>query len=306
MKDLLIALLLGVLLCSGCHFPKETHMSEKECKEESVSEDTVCIKKLLLDANVENEEQKTVKGTFTVSFDSLHEAETKLMAILDPYVQDEVGGRYRNNNELVEVVMNHPETLGYPFARLAEREYVDILTSQDGHLRFYCWDDGRGGTAISYKLICQYQSEGKVYGYVDYGNCPLELHTIESLDKEVFYIVLYYSRASSTNSSMWLESVAARNGSLIYLPVFPGGTHQLVLYENEPGWNAASDTDERRMTVYDSKKKNLYVLSNLDYYDVYHYNGKFFEYAGKKSTRVCQNKEILAFCHSERSEESRK
>lgn len=267
--------LLLILICSGCHLQNRTESMDESDWEENETVDTISIGDLLSDR---------WKGTFTVSFDSLHEAETKLMAVLDPYVQDEVGGRYRNNNELVEVVMNHPETLGYPFARLAEREYVDILTSQDGHLRFYCWDDGRGGTAISYKLICQYQSEGKVYGYVDYGNCPLELHTIESLDKEVFYIVLYYSRASSTNSSMWLESVAARNGSLIYLPVFPGGTHQLVLYENEPGWNAASDTDDRRMTVYDSKKKNLYVLSNLDYYDVYHYNGKFFEYAGKKNT----------------------
>lgn len=297
MNKLFVSGLLLILICSGCHLQNRTENMDESDWEENETVDTISIGDLLSDR---------WKGTFTVSFDSLHEAETKLMAVLDPYVQDEVGGRYRNNNELVEVVMNHPETLGYPFARLAEREYVDILTSQDGHLRFYCWDDGRGGTAISYKLICQYQSEGKVYGYVDYGNCPLELHTIESLDKEVFYIVLYYSRASSTNSSMWLESIAARNGSLIYLPVFPGGTHQLVLYEDEPGWNAASDTDERRMTVYDSKKKNLYVLSNLDYYDVYHYNGKFFEYAGKKSTRVCQNKEILAFCHSERSEESRK
>ena len=297
MNKLFVSGLLLILICSGCHLQNRTENMDESYWEENETVDTISIGDLLSDR---------WKGTFTVSFDSLHEAETKLMAVLDPYVQDEVGGRYRNNNELVEVVMNHPETLGYPFARLAEREYVDILTSQDGHLRFYCWDDGRGGTAISYKLICQYQSEGKVYGYVDYGNCLLELHTIESLDKEVFYIVLYYSRASSTNSSMWLESIAARNGSLIYLPVFPGGTHQLVLYEDEPGWNAASDTDERRMTVYDSKKKNLYVLSNLDYYDVYHYNGKFFEYAGKKSTRVCQNKEILAFCHSERSEESRK
>ena len=275
MNKLFVSGLLLILICSGCHLQNRTENMDESDWEENETVDTISIGDLLSDR---------WKGTFTVSFDSLHEAETKLMAVLDPYVQDEVGGRYRNNNELVEVVMNHPETLGYPFARLAEREYVDILTSQDGHLRFYCWDDGRGGTAISYKLIYQYQSEGKVYGYVDYGNCPLELHTIESLDKEVFYIVLYYSRASSTNSSMWLESIAARNGSLIYLPVFPGGTHQLVLYENEPGWNAASDTDERRMTVYDSKKKNLYVLSNLDYYDVYHYNGKFFEYAGKKNT----------------------
>lgn len=275
MNKLFVSGLLLILICSGCHLQNRTENMDESDWEENETVDTISIGDLLSDR---------WKGTFTVSFDSLHEAETKLMAVLDPYVQDEVGGRYRNNNELVEVVMNHPETLGYPFARLAEREYVDILTSQDGHLRFYCWDDGRGGTAISYKLICQYQSEGKVYGYVDYGNCPLELHTIESLDKEVFYIVLYYSRASSTNSSMWLESIAARNGSLIYLPVFPGGTHQLVLYEDELGWNAALDTDERGMTVYDSKKKNLYVLSNLDYYDVYHYNGKFFEYAGKKNT----------------------
>lgn len=246
MNKLFVSGLLLILICSGCHLQNRTESMDEGDWEEYETVDTISIGDLLSDR---------WKGTFTASFDSLHEAETKLMAVLDPYVQDEVGGRYRNNNELVEVVMNHPETLGYPFERLAEREYVDILTSQDGHLRFYCWDDGRGGTAISYKLICQYQSEGKVYGYVDYGNCPLELHTIESLDKEVFYIVLYYSRASSTNSSMWLESVAARNGSLIYLPVFPGGTHQLVLYEDEPGWNAASDTDDRRMTVYDSKKR---------------------------------------------------
>lgn len=276
-----------ILICIGCHFQKgagENETIDNDGWEGDEPVDTIRIGELLSDRCKKDTDESLKKGTFTVSFDSLHEAETKLMAVLDPYVQDEAGGRYRNNNELVEVVMNHPETLGYPFARLAEKGYVDILTSQDGHLRFYCWDDGQGGTSISYKLICQYQSERKVYGYVDYGSCPLELYTVESLDKEVFYIVLYYSRASSTNSSMWLESVAARNGSLIYLPVFPGGTHQLVLYENEPGWNAASDTDERRMTVYDSKKKNLYVLSNLDYYDVYHYNGKFFEYAGKKNT----------------------
>lgn len=276
--------LLLILICSGCHLQNRTESMDESDREEYETVDTIRIGELLSDRCENDAGESLMKGTFTVNFDSLHEAETKLMAVLEPYVQDEVGGRYRNNNELVEVVMNHPETLGYTFVRLAEKGYVDILTSQDGHLRFYCWDDGRGGTAISYKLICQYQSEGKVYGYVDYGNCPLELHTIESLDKEEFYIVLYYSRASSTNSSMWLESVAVRNGSLIYLPVFPGGTHQLVLYEDEPGWNAASYTDDRRMTVYDSKKKNLYVLSNLDYYDVYHYNGKFFEYAGKKNT----------------------
>lgn len=280
---LFVSYLLLILICSGCHLQNRTENMDEGDWEEYETVDTIRIGELLSDRCENDADESLTKGTFTVSFDSLHEAETKLMAVLDPYVQDEVRGRYRNNNELVEVVMNHPETLGYPFARLAEKGYVDILTSQDGHLRFYCWDDGRGGTAISYKLICQYQSGGKVYGYVDNGSCPLELHTIENLNKEVFYIVLYYSRASSISSSMWLESVAVRNGSLIYLPVFPGGTHQLVLYEDEPGWNAVSYTDDNRITAYDSGKKNLYVLSTLDYYDVYHYNGKFFEYAGKET-----------------------
>lgn len=274
-----------VLMCSACHLQNRAESMDEDDWDESDTKDTIRIGELLSDKCKNDEEESLVKGTFTVSFDSLHEAETKLMAILSPFVQDEVGGRYRNNNELVEVVMNHPETLHYPFSRLVEKEYVDIYTSEDGNLRFYCWDTGYGGSSINYKVICQYYSNGTVYGSIQYGSTPLNLFTVKSSGEETFYIVLYYARDSSISSSMWLESLTIRNGKLIYYPVFPNNAYQLFLNENEPGWHPASYKEiyDNWKIGYDSTEKNLYIPLVLDLFDVYHYNGETFEHQGKKA-----------------------
>lgn len=277
--------LLLILICSGCHLQNGTESMDEDDWEESETEDTIRIGELLSEKCESDENESLKKGTFTVSFDSLHEAETKLLAVLDPYVQDEVGGRYRNNNELVEVVMNHPETLHYPFSRLVKKEYVDIYTSEDGNLRFYCWDTGYGGSSIDYKVICQYQSNGTVYGSLLNGGEPLNLFTVKSPGKETFYIVHYYARESSISSSVWLESLTIRNGKLVYYPVFPDNAYQLFLNENGPGWLPASYDEiyDNWETSYNPKEKNLYIPLVLDLFDVYHYNGETFEYQGKKA-----------------------
>ena len=104
--------------------------------------------------------------TFNVSYNSLEEAETKLLEVLgDRYGHPDTSTNYAFYYELIDYVVKEPRTIDYPFEALQGNGYANIVTSEDGNLRLYYWDSRLGGTWINWSNICQYRSNDKVYVY---------------------------------------------------------------------------------------------------------------------------------------------
>jgi hypothetical protein len=171
------------------------------------------------------------------SYSEMEEAEMKLIDTLE--------AKYGNpkedfeidmlNDELIEFVIKEPLTLDYPFDSLQSRGFADIVTSEDGNLRFYCWDDRSGGTCISWRSICQYRSGDKVYtykgdirnlkdnpqkeeGYID---CSISnIKTIYTKSDSPIYLVDTYIRFSSKWGNQSIEAIKIEDDKLVAVPIF--------------------------------------------------------------------------------------
>jgi hypothetical protein len=65
--------------------------------------------------------------------------------------------------ELKRYITATPASLHYPFKRLADSNYCNIITSSDGNLRIYSWDTWTGGSMHFYNQIIQYRNKGVVF-----------------------------------------------------------------------------------------------------------------------------------------------
>ena len=185
------------------------------------------------------------RDKFTATYNSMDEAETKLLDVLESkYGHPEAPSttlRYMYYDELVDFVIKEPRTIEYAFDKLQSEGYADVVTSEDGNLRLYYWDNRSGGTWISWSNICQYRSGNKVYAYegsimdVKYGtqieheegsnNCAiLGIKTIYDESNSPIYLVHAYIRESSNWGYESIEAIRIENDELVAVPIFQGGT----------------------------------------------------------------------------------
>ncbi len=242
-------------------------------------------------------------------YGSLAKAEEELVKFLkDKYHGNESRRPYYE--ELIDFLLDNPETLSYPFALLEEECYINIVTSEDGNLRLYSWDSTMGGTWIAWTDVCQYRSDGRVYAVegsildVKYGVFGVE----DDMDNEcvVLGIETLYDKSNNpiyiahTNvrySSNWVyasvEAVGIHNGKLKPVPVFYG---QEDIYDDEEydhyyrdaeyttyDWFFRANDGEGWdwLFYYDKTTQILYVPQAApeitDRYDLYRFTGdKFF------------------------------
>lgn len=279
-RFLIIIVALSILL-SGCI------NSNNRLEEKSIKSDT---------------QNKSSNDNINVSFDydyaTMEEAEEKLIMVLD-VKNEKVGHIYDNyiyNEEFVDFVLKEPKTIDYPFDKLQEKEYVNIVTSEDGNLRLYYWDNCSGGTMIIWSNICQYRSNGNVYAYegsiknvkynipddnnreeddYDIGCAVLGIKTIYTYSGEPVYLVNTYIRESSNWGYYSIEAIKIDNDKLVSVPIFPKNMECLeedvieqmvekcyLGYEHTiPDWYFRANNGEgwNWMFMYNDKSETLYV-----------------------------------------------
>ena len=100
------------------------------------------------------------RAVFDFPYNTLEEAEVELVELLDSVYHHPDSFKYWTYDEVVDFILKEPRTMDYSFDLL--KKYIDVVTSEDGNLRFYYWDDRMGGTMTSWTDICQFRYEGKV------------------------------------------------------------------------------------------------------------------------------------------------
>lgn len=256
--------------------------------------------------------------TFNVSYDSMEEAETKLLEVLEsryghPDVAT-VSSRYRFYDELTDFVIKEPRTIEYEFEKLQSEGYANVVTSEDGNLRLYYWNNESGGTWIAWSNICQYRSGDKVCSFegsimdVKYeeegesdelgNNCAiLGIKTVYDESASPIYLVYAYVRESGNWGYRSIEAIKIEGDKLVAVPIFQGGIdmcdagdqmekccrgveHTIADWyfraNNGEGWNW--------LFRFDDKAKILYVPQAdpeiTDRYSLYRYDGISLSYVG--------------------------
>lgn len=189
--------------------------------------------------------------TFNVSYNSLEEAETKLIEVLGrEYGHPDTSTNYAFYYELIDYVVKEPRTIDYPFEALQGNGYANIVTSEDGNLRLYYWDSRSGGTWINWSNICQYRSNNKVYTHKcsildfdqegnigqEYDNecAVLGIKTIYDDSNRPVYLVRCYIRESGIYGWQYVKAIRIKDDKLVAMPIFQGGEE---VYDDEAGLN---------------------------------------------------------------------
>lgn len=268
----------------------------------------------------------SAKRTFDDSYNSLEEAEMKLIDIFDKRYNSPKKEYdfdcYMLNEELIDFICKEPQTLDYPFDSLQSKEYATVVTSEDGNLRFYYWDNRMGGTYISWSNICQYRSGDKVYTYknsimnVKYRNTSEEPHdgcsingikTIYDESNSPIYLVYAYLRLSSALGYSSIEAVKIEGDKLVAVPIFIDKANDYNNIDPEskeyvamcyrglehtiPDWYFRTNYGDGWdwLFTYNEKTNILYIPLTCpeeeltDRYSLYHFDGKKLCYIGENA-----------------------
>ena len=262
------------------------------------------------------------RDKFTATYNSMNEAETKLLDVLESkYGHPEAPSttlRYMYYDELVDFIIKEPRTIEYAFDKLQNEGYADVVTSEDGNLRLYYWDNRSGGTWISWSNICQYRCGNKVYAYegsimdVKYGtqiehedrsnNCAiLGIKTIYDESNSPIYLVHAYIKESNNWGYESIEAISIENGELVAIPIFQGGIdtcdmdcdtekqakqcYRGVEYTIADWYFTANNGEGWNWLFrFDDKANILYIPQAdpeiTDRYSLYRYNGANLYYVG--------------------------
>lgn len=151
------------------------------------------------------------------------------------------------NLELQELVLNNPSTLDYDFKELIEDGDVNVLTSDDGNLRFYFWD--KCSQNLPYWMnIYQYRSnDGKVHAYAKpisvigandndideiaydedkdddsshLGLCILDIYTHKAANGDTYYLIRHDTRVDGGSAYAGMKAMTIRDDELVLVPFF--------------------------------------------------------------------------------------
>ncbi len=116
------------------------------------------------------------------------------------------------HDDFEALITSNPHTLDYPFEALQEKEYVRICTSEDGELRYYSWDTGRGGSMINFSRIEQYRTpDGQVHvnAFTDgeFYSMATKVSKMRNVEPPI-YLVEFYFRESSCYFSLSKKAVS--------------------------------------------------------------------------------------------------
>ena len=157
----------------------------------------------------------------------------------------------------------------------SEDTYVHTCVSEDGNMKFYCWDTRLGGTMPIYEVLCQYRTSDGGSKVVNLGEDMLEVawvqyvHSIKKDDGSTYYIVKRSHRVSSKDGSMWMDGFAIDHDTLRNVSVYDASDDldECGMEANYliPEWNSATNDEGKDWLFdYDTETKSLYVPITLD------------------------------------------
>lgn len=252
----------------------------------------------------------TEKCTFNASYNSIEEAESKLIDVLKSKYgsPDSISTSFRFYGELVDFILKEPKTIEYKFDRLQNEGYAEVVTSEDGNLRLYYWDNESSWSRISWCNVCQYRGKDKVYAYegsikdIKYeqyessdesysSNCAiLGIKTIYDNTNSPVYLVYTYIRESGNWGYNAIEAIKIDENRLVAVPIFrdehdPYGIDEIeACYRGVEytisDWYFRANKGEgwKWMFRFDDSANILYVHQAdpeiTDRYSLYRYNGE--------------------------------
>ena len=197
-------------------------------------------------------------------------------------------------------VAEQADSLWLPLDSIIKGEYTNVHTcvSEDGNLKFYCWNTCLRGMMLIYGVLCQYRtSDGgsKVLDLGVDGQCAWRVHYIRSIKKDdgsTYYIVKTSRHATSDDGYMWMDGFAIDHDTLRNVSVYDASDDldECGMEANYfiRGWNSATDEEgEDWLFDYDTETKSLYVPITLctddddipiatDRYTLYTFDGMEF------------------------------
>ena len=250
-----------------------------------------------------NDDSSEDTPTFNETYDTMEEAEEKLIAALSShYTEDNSYSSYRMPNyELIDFLLDEPNALNYDFPKLRKTDYIGgIVTSDDGNLRFYYWDTGFGGTMIDWGDVCQYRfgkTTRTLVGNImdvevmngskepdddlDVGCAVLWISTITTKNGEKIYLVKTYIRESSGWGYTGVSAVKIEDGVLKPAKLFSesgkatyvvGVEYSIIDWDNKAnvkqGWDWVISFNSATNTLYipeeDGYMTDRYTLYKFD------------------------------------------
>ena len=212
---------------------------------------------------------------------------------------------FKATGKLENLIKTNPKTMDYNFKKLEEANIADIETSGDGKVRYYQWDHN-GGTMSCFTVWCQYRTAaGKVVtenvvSGID-GECGGKhdfVGELKASNGATVYVESISGKADSFSGGISLMAYTIGKQGIVPVKFMKNGkdvTDDLdVEFYNVPGWYFKTDGEGWDWTMsLDEKNQDAYVslvdeiplyaeredIEQLtDRYDVYHFNGKQFEY----------------------------
>ena len=255
---------------------------------------------------ISKNEDSTNEGlTFNETYVSMEEAEEKLIAALSSHYPDENSYYiYRMpNDELIDFLLKESNALNYDFPKLRKTDFIDdIVTSDDGNLRFYYWDTGMGGTMIDWGDVCQFRygktiktlngnvlnfeanDESKeIDGDWNPGCAVSDIYTITTKDSKKIYLVKTYIRESSGWGYRGITAVKIEDGSLKPANIFSvdgESTYAIGVEYSIPDWFFRANVKQGWDWVisFNSATNTLYIPeedgSMTDRYTLYKFDGE--------------------------------
>lgn len=195
------------------------------------------------------------------------------------------------------------KALDYPLDSIpVDSSLIHICSSEDGKIKFYCWDTEEGGTCPIYGVLCQIRTEDGGSKIIDMYDGPWfdHVNAITKDDGMTYYIATTIHRSSSSCGYMSLWAYKIEGDSVREVSPYDGGDDldnctlefEYDIYDwyhrtMGEGWNWLFE--------YDAASKNLYVPSVrcgseslpqfTDRYRVLHFDGMSFCEVGFQAHR---------------------
>ncbi|MGN6566548.1 MAG: hypothetical protein ACTHJ0_01280 [Flavipsychrobacter sp.] len=188
-----------------------------------------------------------------------------------------------------KVCKSNPATIKANFKDL-DKKGLNVVSSEDGKLRIYCWYNNNAGTMRSYSSIAQYLNNGKVNievlndaqknddPYQNIGYFFSDLRTIKTLDKKTVYLVETISILATLLYDQSVGTFIIDNGKLRQdYPFFKTKVKTIDQISFEVDWSKpnrynAKDEDGKIKISTDNKTLSIPIINSFSP------TGKFLTY----------------------------
>ena len=169
--------------------------------------------------------------------------------------------------EFTHYIQSTPQSLHYPFKTLLDSGFQFIQTSSDRNFRTYSWDLWVGGSMHFFKVIYQWQYNGKVFSKIpdwpegDAGCFYSKIYTVD-IGGTSYYLAISNSIFSSKDSRQSIAAFKIENGLINdSCLLFRTKTRSLNSIDVDFDFFSVVDHPERPLELikYDPRKKLIYI-----------------------------------------------